>query len=119
MAIKRTAAVRLKGPPLLRALIWSIVVSFWREDVLEKARRVAIVGWDWRRHVCDGALRALEANVRAAMRGVVELLRAVARRAVDLLGAAIVCGEMGWIEMVVLLELFGASIEHQMHGPIE
>jgi hypothetical protein len=46
-------------------------------------------------------------------------LRAVARRAVHLLGAAIVCGEMGWIEMVVTLELFGASIEHRMHGPIE
>ena len=59
---------------------------------MEKARRVAIVGWVWRRHVCDGALGALEANVRAAMRGVVELLIVAARRAVDLLGAAIMCG---------------------------
>lgn len=81
----------LKGPPLLRALIWSIVLSFWRYEVLENCRRASIVCWAWRRHVRDGAEEALEANVRAARRGVGLLLKALAMRAVHLLGAAMVC----------------------------
>src|SRR5690242_9050103 len=117
VAMKRSAAVMLKGPPLLRALIWSMVVSFWREDVCEKGRRGWTDCWAWRRHVRDGALGALEANVRAAMRGAELLLSAVAMRAVHWRGAAIVCGLRRSDVMVlvlVVLQLFGSSMS--VHG---
>ena len=75
--------------------------------MLENWRRASLVCWAWRRHVRDGAA-ALEANVRAAMRGVGLLLSAVAMRAVHLLGAAIVCvRRRGDVMAVVMRELFG------------
>lgn len=58
-------------------------------QVCENGRRASIVCWAWRRHVRDG--EALEANVRAAMRGAGWPLIAVAMRALHLLGAAISC----------------------------
>jgi hypothetical protein len=87
--------------------------------VLENWRRAALVCWAWRRHVRDGAA-ALEANVRAATRGAGLFLSAVAMRAVNLLGAAILCVSRGGdVMVVVMLELFGELHRFGGTGHIE